>query len=399
MSAKKDLYELLGVARDADKKTIKRAFLKLARQLHPDVSDDPNAEEKFKEVNEAYSVLSDDQKRASYDRYGDPNGPAGFGGGSGYVDMSDIFGGGFGGFGDIFDSFFGGGHGGRGGTAQRTRGSDMGIRLSISLEEAASGVTKTISYNRLSTCDDCNGSGLSSDGKIETCSRCHGTGTVVQVQNTVFGQMQSQTVCPECQGSGKKIHNPCETCEGQGRTPDHERVSVDIPAGVHSGQSISIAGKGEAGVRGDTAGDLIVTIEVSQHKDFERRGDDLYTTVSVDSLEAIVGTTVYLDGILEDEHIDVSIPAGCKYGQQLDIAGKGMPRLHSSARGNLHVLVHIETTDNLTSEQMLMLATLVEERRMKKDQQMDGKDSETSSAKHFTSKSKRPTKHASKKRL
>ncbi|MBF4809508.1 MAG: DnaJ domain-containing protein, partial [Lancefieldella parvula] len=168
MAEKKDFYELLGVARDADQKTIKRAFLKLARKLHPDVSDDPHAEEKFKEVNEAYSVLSDEQKRANYDRYGDPNGPSGFGGG--YVDMSDIFGGGFGGFGDIFDSFFGGSHGGRG-AAQRTRGSDMGIRLSITLEEAAAGVTKTISYNRLSTCDDCNGTGLGEGGKIEDCPR------------------------------------------------------------------------------------------------------------------------------------------------------------------------------------------------------------------------------------
>ena len=360
MAEKKDFYELLGVARDADQKTIKRAFLKLARKLHPDVSDDPHAEEKFKEVNEAYSVLSDEQKRANYDRYGDPNGPSGFGGG--YVDMSDIFGGGFGGFGDIFDSFFGGGHGGRG-AAQRTRGSDMGISLSITLEEAAAGVTKTISYNRLSTCDDCNGTGLGEGGKIEDCPRCHGTGTVVQVQNTVFGQMQSQTVCPECQGTGKKVEHACETCGGQGRTPDHERVSVEIPAGVHSGQSISITGKGEAGVRGDTSGDLIVTIEVSQHKDFERRGDDLFTSVSVDSLEAIVGTTVTIDGIIKDETIEISIPAGCKYGQQLSVAGKGMPRLHTKARGNLYVLVHIETSTGLTKDQLDTLTSLIDERK------------------------------------
>ena len=370
MAEKKDFYELLGVARDADQKTIKRAFLKLARKLHPDVSDDPHAEEKFKEVNEAYSVLSDEQKRANYDRDGDPNGPSGFGGG--YVDMSDIFGGGFGGFGDIFDSFFGGSHGGRG-AAQRTRGSDMGIRLSITLEEAAAGVTKTISYNRLSTCDDCNGTGLGEGGKIEDCPRCHGTGTVVQVQNTVFGQMQSQTVCPECQGTGKKVEHACETCGGQGRTPDHERVSVEIPAGVHSGQSISIAGKGEAGVRGDTSGDLIVTIEVSQHKDFERRGDDLFTSVSVDSLEAIVGT------------------------QQLSVAGKGMPRLHTKARGNLYVLVHIETSTGLTKDQLETLTSLIAERKQNsaqetQDEQHDQRSAVEDSSDHKYKKAKKASK-------
>ena len=375
MAEKKDFYELLGVARDADQKTIKRAFLKLARKLHPDVSDDPHAEEKFKEVNEAYSVLSDEQKRANYDRYGDPNGPSGFGGG--YVDMSDIF-----------DSFFGGGHGSRG-TAQRTRGSDMGIRLSITLEEAAAGVTKTISYNRLSTCDDCNGTGLGEGGKIEDCPRCHGTGTVVQVQNTVFGQMQSQTVCPECQGTGKKVEHACETCGGQGRTPDHERVSVEIPAGVHSGQSISVAGKGEAGVRGDTSGDLIVTIEVSQHKDFERRGDDLFTSVSVDSLEAIVGTTVTIDGIIKDETIEIAIPAGCKYGQQLSVAGKGMPRLHSKARGNLYVLVHIETSTGLTKEQLETLTSIIDERKQNsaQDTQQSSQFAATDSVMHKAKKS------------
>ena len=312
--------------------------------------------------------------------------------------MSDIFGGGFGGFGDIFDTFFGGGHGGRG-AAQRTRGSDMGIRLSITLEEAAAGVTKTISYNRLSTCDDCNGTGLGEGGKIEDCPRCHGTGTVVQVQNTVFGQMQSQTVCPECQGTGKKVEHACETCGGQGRTPDHERVSVEIPAGVHSGQSISITGKGEAGVRGETSGDLIVTIEVAQHKDFERRGDDLFTSVSVDSLEAIVGTTVTIDGIIKDESIEISIPAGCKYGQQLSVAGKGMPRLHSKARGNLYVLVHIETSTGLTTDQLEMLTALIDERKQNSAQEtQDNQHGNQSSAKDFTADKDKNAKKASKKR-
>ena len=179
LEPKKDFYEVLGVAKDADAKTIKRAFLKLARKLHPDVSDDPDAEEKFKEVNEAYSVLSDDQKRANYDRYGDPNGPGGFG--SDYVDVSDIFGGSGFGFGDIFDSFFGGGRGGAGGPSARTHGRDMGIRLQVTLEEAAAGCTKTVAYERLAPCDDCGGTGAAEGGHMTPCSRCHGTGRVVEV--------------------------------------------------------------------------------------------------------------------------------------------------------------------------------------------------------------------------
>ena len=185
MEPKKDYYEVLGVDHDADARTIKRAFLKLARKLHPDVSDAPDAEERFKEVNEAYTVLSDDQKRANYDRYGDPNGPAGFG--SDYVDVSDIFGGGGFGFGDIF---------GRGGAQARTRGRDMGIHLRITLAEAAAGCKKTVSYERLAPCDDCGGTGVAEGGHAKTCDRCHGSGRVVEVQRTIFGQMQSQSTCP-----------------------------------------------------------------------------------------------------------------------------------------------------------------------------------------------------------
>ena len=240
MEPKKDYYEVLGVDHDADAKTIKRAFLKLARKLHPDVSDAPDAEERFKEVNEAYTVLSDDQKRANYDRYGDPNGPAGFG--SDYVDVSDIFGGGGFGFGDIFDSFFGGQ--GRGGAQTRTRGRDMGIHLRITLAEAAAGCKKTVSYERLAPCDDCGGTGVAEGGHAKTCDRCHGSGRVVEVQRTIFGQMQSQSTCPVCHGSGKVVDKPCETCEGQGRTPSREKVEVQVPAGIHSGQTLTVEGKG-----------------------------------------------------------------------------------------------------------------------------------------------------------
>ena len=388
MEPKRDYYEVLEVPRDADAKTIKRAFLKKARKLHPDVNDAPDAEERFKEVNEAYSVLSDDQKRANYDRYGDPNGPAGFG--SDYVDVSDIFGGGGFGFGDIFDSFFGG-MGGRGAAqTQRTRGRDMGIRLTVSLEEAAAGCTKTVAYTRLAPCEDCGGSGASEGGHLHTCDRCHGTGRVVEVQRTIFGQMQTQTTCPECHGQGKVIDHPCETCEGQGRTPSREKVEVRVPAGVHSGQTITVEDKGEAGLRGDACGNLVVSVEVSESDRFERQGDDLYCTVRVDSLQAIVGTTVTIDGIMEGERVTVEVPAGCQFGQRVTVEGYGMPRVGMVARGRLVAVVQVETPQDLSKKQLLDIAAIVAERSLddapapERDVAREGSSAAESAAEHFS---------------
>lgn len=352
----RDYYEILGVERDADAKTIKRAFLQKARALHPDVNHDPGAEEAFKEVNEAYAVLSDERKRANYDRYGTPEGPGGFG--SDYVDMSDIFGGSGFGFSDIFDSFFGGQAAG-GARAARTRGRDMGITLRITLEEAAAGCTKTVAYDRLAPCDDCGGSGVAEGGHEQTCTRCNGTGRVVEVQRTIFGSMQTQSTCPECNGTGRVVDHPCETCGGQGRTPSRETVEVSIPAGVHAGQTISIAGKGEAGVRGDMGGDLVVRIDIAEHATYQRQGDDLYCQVTVDSFGAILGTTVTLDGILEGERVTVEIPAGCQYGQQVLVRGFGMPRLGGTGRGNLVALVEVRTPTDLPKDKLDALRALV----------------------------------------
>lgn len=226
MSENRDYYEVLGVEKDADARTIKRAFLKKARTVHPDVSDDPEAEAKFKELNEAYSVLSDEQKRANYDRYGTADGP----GGSGYVDINDIFGGM--GMDDLFSSFFGGGAGGGARSRrERRRGRDMAISLSVTLEEAALGCKKTISYDRLAPCEDCNGTGRAEGAQEKQCSRCHGTGYVTTVQRSFLGQVQSSSPCPDCHGEGTVIDHPCETCDGQGRTPSHEKIDIDIPAG------------------------------------------------------------------------------------------------------------------------------------------------------------------------
>ena len=334
---------MLGVGRDADAKTIKRAFLKKARTLHPDVSDEPDAEERFKEVNEAYSVLSDDTKRANYDRYGDPNGPAGFGGMGG---MDDFFGGGFD-MADLFSDFFGGRASGAG--RVRTRGRDMSVTLTISLEQAASGFERTITYDRLAPCEDCGGTGSADGEPPVTCPECGGTGYVVGWQHTILGRMQTQTTCPECHGTGQVIEHPCETCDGQGRTPSREKVKIAIPAGVDTGAQLVVEGAGEAGIRGDAAGDLVVRIDVAQSDRFVRQGDDLFRPLSIDAFEAMLGATVTVDGILEGEEVEVEVPAGTQPGARLVVAGHGMPCLRApERRGDLVCVVDVVVPRDLT---------------------------------------------------
>lgn len=346
MSDKRDYYEVLGVERDADARTIKRAFLKKAREVHPDVSDDPDAEMKFKEVNEAHSVLSDEQKRANYDRFGTADGM----GGSGYVDFSDIFGGM--GMDDIFSSFFGGGAaGGHAGRQQRRQGRDMAISLSVTLEEAAQGCTKTISYDRLAPCEDCHGTGLAEGAKEEPCKRCHGTGYVTQVQRSIFGQVQSSAPCPDCHGEGTVIDHPCDMCDGQGRTPTHEKLDIKVPAGISSGRQLRVSGYGEAGYRGAPAGDLIVSVEVERHDRFERHGDDLYLDLSVSMVQAALGCTVEVDGIMPDERVSVHVPAGSQPGALVTVEGRGMPRIGGGgARGRLVARVKVVVPTELSAE-------------------------------------------------
>lgn len=346
MSDKRDFYEVLGVDKDADQRTIKRAFLKKARTVHPDVSDDPDAEEKFKELNEAYSVLSDEQKRANYDRFGSADGP---GMGSGYVDFSDIFGGV--GVDDIFSSFFGGGAGGARAQQQRRAGRDMAISLTVSLEEAARGCTKTISYERLATCEDCGGTGAAEGGKVVTCSRCGGTGYVTQVRNSFFGQVQSTAPCPDCQGQGEAIDHPCDICDGQGRTPTHEKLDIEVPAGIATGRQLRVSGYGEAGFRGASSGDLIVSIQVADHERFTRSQDDLYCDVPVSIAQAALGCTVTVDGILEDEKVEVVVPAGTQFGGVVTVDGFGMPRSGGGgSRGRLLARIIVKVPENLSSE-------------------------------------------------
>lgn len=358
----KDLYEILGVSKDASDSEIKKAFRRRARELHPDVNKAADAEDQFKELNEAYDVLSDPNKRAQYDRFGTIPGAAGggYGGGSGYVDFDDLFGGGFGGMGDIFSSFFGG-QGGQSGRPARKEGRDMGVGLRITLEEVARGVEKEIVYDRLAPCPDCKGTGLGENGKVVTCPECGGKGRVVSVQRTFLGDMQTATTCKKCNGTGSSIENPCPECEGQGRVPDRQRVTVKVPAGIRDGQQLRVSGFGEAGIQGAQAGDLIVTCRVQPHEFFERDGDDLHGRANVSFIQAILGAEIEIDGIMPDEKVQVRIPAGCQNEQVVRVKGFGMPRLKSDIRGSMYVHVNVVIPEKITKKQRELLEKLADE--------------------------------------
>lgn len=358
----KDLYEILGVSKDASDSEIKKAFRRRARELHPDVNKAADAEDQFKELNEAYDVLSDPNKRAQYDRFGTIPGAAGggYGGGSGYVDFDDLFGGGFGGMGDIFSSFFGG-QGGQGGRPARKEGRDMGVGLRITLEEVARGVEKEIVYDRLAPCPDCKGTGLGENGKVVACPECGGKGRVVSVQRTFLGDMQTATTCKKCNGTGSSIENPCPECEGQGRVPDRQRVTVKVPAGIRDGQQLRVGGFGEAGIQGAQAGDLIVTCRVQPHEFFERDGDDLHGRANISFIQAILGAEIEIDGIMPDEKVQVRIPAGCQNEQVVRVKGFGMPRLKSDIRGSMYVHVNVVIPEKITKKQRELLEKLADE--------------------------------------
>ncbi len=350
--AEKDLYQILGVERNATEAAIKKAFRHKARELHPDVNKSPNAEEEFKELNEAYDVLSDANKRAQYDRFGTIPGAAGAG--PGYVDFEDIFGG-FGGMGDIFSSFFGGAAQGR---QVRRDGRDMGLGITVTLKEAAEGISKEVVYDRLAPCSDCDGTGLGPDGAEETCENCNGTGRVTQVQRTFFGDMQSQTTCPECEGTGRIIKGACEECQGQGRVPDRQKVSIDIPKGIRDGQQMRVPDLGEAGMRGADSGDLIVTVRVAEDECFQRVGDDLHVSVSIPMVKAALGARIHVDGIMDDEEVEVRIPEGTQTGDVIKVKGHGMPKLRSNARGNLFVHADVKIPKKLNKKERSLLEKL-----------------------------------------
>ena len=353
---KRDYYEVLGVSKDASADDIKKAYRKMAMKYHPDRNPgDKEAEEKFKEVGEAYEVLSDADKKARYDQYGfagvDPNFGAGAGG----------YGGGFGGFdgfsdlGDIFGDFFGGGGRSRG--AQQNaprRGENVMTRLELTFEEAAFGCEKEVATPRIENCPNCNGTG-SADGVIETCSQCHGTGQVRTVQNFMGMQMQSTTTCPACNGRGKIIKTPCSTCKGKGKVRRTNRVKVKIPAGVDAGQSVRVRGEGGVGSNGGPNGDLYVEVSVRPSPIFERDGANLRCTVPIPITTAILGGSVIVPTLSGPK--ELAIPRGTQTGTQFRMRDMGVP-MERRGRGDLYVRVTVETPTNLNADQKAAIERL-----------------------------------------
>lgn len=359
----RDYYETLGVERSASADEIKKAFRRKARELHPDVNKASDAEDRFKEINEAYDVLSDPAKKQQYDTYGSVGnrggGPGGGPGGYQYVDLNDLFGGGgsAGGFdmGDLFSAFFGGVQGARRGV--RLEGRDMAMTIAITLEEAARGVEKEVVVDRLAPCDVCGGSGAAENSSAVTCPDCQGTGHKVNVRRTFLGDMQTVGPCERCGSTGKTIENPCEECQGSGRVPDRQHVTVSVPAGINDGQQIRLRGMGEAGIRGADAGDLIISVRVKEHELLHREGNDLHCRSTVSITQAALGADLTICGLLEDN--EVHIPAGTQHGDTVRLKSRGMPRIGGGgSRGDLIVHVAVNVPKKLTKRQKELLTEL-----------------------------------------
>lgn len=341
--AKRDYYEVLGVAKDVDAADLKKAYRRVAMKFHPDRNpDDPSAEEKFKEANEAYEVLSDDQKRAAYDRYGHAgvDGQAGMGGGAGFSNFSDIFG-------DVFGDIFGGGGGGRRGGP--TRGSDLRYTLELNLEEAVKGTTVQIKVPTLASCKTCSGSGAKAGSKPVTCTTCGGHGQVRMQQ----GFFSVQQTCPNCRGRGTIIADPCKSCHGQGRVEETKTLSVKVPAGVDTGDRIRLSGEGEAGESGGPSGDLYVQVSVRKHAIFQREGADLYCEVPIDFVDAALGGELEVPTL--DGRVKLKVPAETQTGKLFKLRSKGVTPVRGGAQGDLLCRVVVETPVNLTNKQKEML--------------------------------------------
>ena len=347
MAEKRDYYEVLGVSRSASADEIKKGYRKLAKKYHPDLNKEPDAAEKFKEVAEAYEVLSDENKKAAYDQYGF----AGLNGQGGFDPFSQGFtSGGFDDIGDIFSSFFGGGMGGFGSRSQTRngprRGQDHLMSVDITFLEACFGVKKDVQLTVDETCKACNGSGAASSSDIETCRTCHGTGTVIQTRNTMLGQMQTQSVCPDCRGTGKKIRKVCPQCRGAGYQTKNTTITVEVPAGAQSGNQIRYSGKGGRGENGGPNGDLYIEINVQPHKMYERMGDDIYLEVPVSAVDAALGAKVEVPTIHGD--YELAIPAGTQDGTKIRLKGKGVVNRRTGRNGSQICIVKIHVPKTLS---------------------------------------------------
>ncbi|MGF1392761.1 molecular chaperone DnaJ [Streptococcus infantarius] len=339
-----EYYDRLGLSKDASQDEIKRAYRKLSKKYHPDINKEPGAEEKYKEILEAYETLSDAQKRAAYDQYG-PDGANGFGGQGSFGGFDG--GAGFGGFEDIFSSFFGGGAT-RNPNAPR-QGDDLKYRVNLSFEEAVFGTEKEIQYNREVTCKTCSGSGAKPGTSPVTCGRCHGHGVINVDTQTPLGMMRRQVTCDICHGTGQEIKEPCQTCRGTGREKKSHKVSVKIPAGVETGQQIRLAGQGEAGFNGGPYGDLFVVINVNPSDKFTRDGSTIYYTLNISFVQAALGDTVEVPTV--HGNVEMVIPAGTQTGKTFRLKGKGAPRLRGGSQGDQLVTVKIVTPTKLNDAQ------------------------------------------------
>ena len=352
MAEKRDYYEVLGLSKGASDDEIKKAYRKLAKENHPDLHPgDKACEERFKEIGEAYEILSDPDKKARYDQYGhaafDPN--SGFGGGfGGFGDFGDL--------GDILGNIFGG-FGFGGSTQQRRnapqRGESLRVRLSIGFEEAAFGCTKEINVPRIEDCEDCGGTGCKPGTSTETCPDCGGAGEVRVQQRTPFGVMASTTPCRRCGGTGRLVKEPCPTCGGKGKVRKQRTISVNIPAGIDDGQTISLRGQGHAGVNGGPKGDLLITVSVKAHPLFERDGSSILYEMPISFVQAALGAEVEVPTL--DGKVKYTIPEGTQTGTTFRLRGKGVPYLNGSSRGDQYVTVNIETPKNLNKEQKELL--------------------------------------------
>jgi molecular chaperone DnaJ len=349
----RDYYELLEVSRDADEATIKKSFRRLARELHPDVNrEDPETEHRFKEVAEAYEVLSDGDKRATYDRYGHEGLRAG-----GYAPSFDAFGS----FADIFDAFFGGGgsifgSGRAGGGAMQ--GGDVAVQATVDLAEAARGASVAVAYDAVTRCEVCHGNGAEPGTPLQTCERCGGTGQLQAVSRTPFGQVVRTALCDVCDGDGRRPERPCRTCRGRGRTVQRRTVQIDVPGGIADGQRIRLSGRGHAGERGGPAGDLYVLVRVREDPRFVRDGDDLVTVLDVPAPEAALGATLRAPSL--DGPVEVELDPGTQPGDVRVIRGAGMPALRGARRGNLRVVVNVVIPRRLSHRQRELLEELAD---------------------------------------
>lgn len=351
MAEKRDFYEVLGVKKGASEDELKKAYRKLAKENHPDLHPgDKECEARFKEINEAYEVLSDPDKRAKYDQFGhaafDPS--QGFGGGGGFGGFE-----GFGGFGDIFSDIFGGGFGFGGGGGRNPnaprKGDNLRATVNIKFEEAAFGVKKDVFVSKIEQCPDCKGTGCSEGTTAEVCPDCKGTGTVMSTKRTPFGMVQSSEQCPKCKGRGKIIHSPCKTCRGMGSVRRQHKVSVSIPAGIDDGQTISLKGQGNAGLNGGPAGDLLITVLVQPHARFERDGASILLDQEISFAQAALGAEVEVPTL--DGKVKLNIPEGTQSGTTFRLKGKGVPFLRNGGRGDQFVTVNVAVPRGMTSTQ------------------------------------------------